>query len=70
MQASNDPVEKKFFMQVDGPPRKRGRPKRTWIEAIKTDMKKCNLSEDLTKDRLDQRNKMHVADSNTVGTRL
>ena len=38
-------------MKVDGPPRGRGRPKRTWMEVVKIDMKKYNLSEDFAQDR-------------------
>ena len=57
-------------MKVDGPPRERGRPKRTWMEVVKIDMKKCNLSEDLAQDRSKWRNIIRVADPNIVGTRL
>ena len=42
---------KSLAMQVDGPPRGRGRRKRTWIEVFKIDLKKCNLFVDLAKDR-------------------
>ena len=48
-------------MQVDGPLRGRGRLKRTWIEVVKVDLKKCNLSEGLAQDRSEWRNKIHVA---------
>ena len=34
-QASNGAVRKSLIMQVDGPPRGRGRPKRTWMEVVK-----------------------------------
>ena len=37
-------------MKVDGPPRGRSRLKRTWMEVVKTDIKKCTLSEDLAQD--------------------
>ena len=57
-------------MKVDGPPRGRGRPKRTWIEVVKINMKKCNLSKDLAQDRSEWRNRIRVADPNIVGTRL
>ena len=30
--------------------RLRGRPKRTWMEIVKIDLKTCNLSEDLAQD--------------------
>ena len=45
------PVRKSLAMNVDGPPRGRGRPKRTWMEVVKIDMKKCGLYEDLAQDR-------------------
>ena len=40
-------VKKNLFMQVDGPPRGNGKPKRTWTEVIKLGLKKCQVSEDL-----------------------
>ena len=57
-------------MKVDGLPRGRDRPKRTWMEVLKIDMKTCNLSEDLAQDKSEWRNTICVADPNTVGTRL
>ena len=44
-------VMKSLAMKVDDPPRGRGRPKRTLMELVKIDMRKCNLSEDLAQDR-------------------
>lgn len=44
-------VRKRFSMEVDDPPRGMGRPKRTWIEVITIDRKKCNQSNDLAWDR-------------------
>ena len=32
------------------------KPKRTWIEVVRVDIKKCNLFEDLVHDRLEWRN--------------
>ena len=43
---------------------------RTWMEVIRIDLKKCNLSKDLAQDRLEWRNKIHVADPNIVGTTI
>ena len=40
------------------------------MEVVTINSKKCNLSEDLAHDRLEWRNIIHVADPNTVGTRL
>ena len=39
-----------------GPSRTRGRPKRTWMEVVRIDLRKCNLSEDLAQDRLEWQN--------------
>ena len=64
------PVRKGLVMKVDGPPMGRGRPKRTWMELVKIDMKKCNLFEDLTQDRSEWKNRIRVADPNLFGTRL
>ena len=50
------PVRKSLAMKVDGPVRERGQPKRTLMEVVKIDMKKCNLSEDLAQDRSKWRN--------------
>ena len=69
-QASNDISEEKFFCVGDGPPRERGRPKRTWMEVVTIDLKKSNLSEDLALDGSERRNRIHVACRNIVGTRL
>ena len=38
---------KSLAVKVDGPPRGRGRPKRSWMEKVKIDLKKYNISEDL-----------------------
>ena len=43
-------VSKSLAMQIDGPPRGRGRPRRTWMEVVKIDLKKCDLFEDLALD--------------------
>ena len=63
------PLRKSLAMKVDGPVRGRSRPKRTWMEIVKIDMK-YGLSEDLAWDRSEWRNRIHVADPNLVGTRL
>lgn len=46
MQGNNNGGEEKF-LHVDGPSRKRGTLKRIWMEVVKADLQKCNLSEDL-----------------------
>ena len=63
------PVRKSLTMKVDGPPRGRDRLKRTWMEVVKIDMKKCNLSENLAQDTSEWRNKIHVAEPR-LGSRL
>ena len=63
------PLRNCFSMQADGPPKK-GRPKRIWMEVVRIDLQKCNLFEDLAHDRLEWRNKIHVADPNIVETRF
>ena len=45
------PMSKKISMQANGPPRGGGRPKRTWMEVVKIDLKNCNISKDLAQDR-------------------
>ena len=64
------PVRKSLARKADGPPKGRGRPKRMWMEVVKINTKKCNLSEDLARDRSEWRNRICVADPNIVGTRL
>ena len=51
------PLRKSLARKVDGPLRGRGRPKRTWMEVVKINMMKCNLSEDLAQDRSEWRNR-------------
>ena len=50
------PIRKSLAMKVDGLPRGRGRPKRTWMEVVKMDMRKFNLFENLAKDRSEKQN--------------
>ena len=57
-------------MKVDGPPREMVRPKWTWMEVVKINMYKCNLSDDLAQVKSEWRNIIRVADPNIVGTRL
>ena len=62
-------VRKSLAMKVDGPLRGMSRPRRMLMEVVNIDMRKCNLSEDLTQDRLEWSNKICV-DANIVGTKL
>ena len=57
-------------MQVNGPPRRWRGPKRMWMEVVTIDLKKCNLSRELAPDRLEWRNRIHIANPNIVGTRF
>ena len=61
-------VKKILAIKVDGPPRERGRPKTTWIEVVKIDLKKCNLFEDLAQNRSEWRNRIRIANPNMVET--
>ena len=54
-----------FSMKVDGLTRRRDSLKRTWMEAVSINLKKCNLSKYLAHERS---KKINVADPNTVGT--
>lgn len=42
-----------FSMQVDWPLKERGRLKRTWMEVMRIDLKKCNLYENSPQDTLE-----------------
>ena len=55
------PVRRVENIIVEGK-RSRGRPRRTWDEQIKVDLRKLNLSEGLTKDRGSWRRHIHVLD--------
>ena len=44
-------VRKRLVIKVDGPPRGRSGPKRMWMEVVRIDIKKYDLSEDLAQDR-------------------
>ena len=47
-----------------------GKPEARWMKVIRIDLKKGNLSKDLTSSRLEWTNIIHVADPNIDGTRL
>ena len=64
------PIKKSLVMQVDGPPRRRDRPKRIQIEVANIDIKNCNLSYELAQDTIEWRNKILIADSNIVEIKL
>ena len=62
-------MTKVFLCRLNGSGRKRGRPKRTWMEVVRVDMQKCNIFENLALHWLEWQN-IHVANSNIVRTRL
>ena len=62
--------EESFLYASSRPLKKTEWAKRTWMEVVKINLKKYNLSEDLAEDRLEWRNKLYVTDPNIVGTRL
>ena len=53
-------VMKIFAMKVDSPSKERGRSTRTWIEIVKMNMSKYNLSENLVQDRSEWRSRICV----------
>ena len=53
-------------MKVDEPARGRGKPRRTWMEVVTIDLKRSSLSEDLTKDRSEWINRIHVRLNNAL----
>ena len=57
---------KRFSTLVNAPSRRRARSKRTWKEVVRIDLKKCNLSKDLAKDRVEWQNRIHVVDPNII----
>ena len=58
---TSEPVRRVESITVDGL-RRRGRPKRTWDEQLKQDMKDLHLSEDMTCDKVYWRRRIIVVD--------
>ena len=58
----NAPVRKSDAIHIEGNARERGRPKLTWIEIIKKDLVWCGLTDIMALDRVEWRNRIHVAD--------
>ena len=54
------PVRSEILSQDSNVKRGRGRPKLTWIEAIKEDLKGCNIPKDLALDRIAWKTVIHV----------
>lgn len=51
---------------VDDPPRRKGMPKRMWMETFKKNLKTRNLFVDLAQNRSKWRNRIHVVNSNII----
>ena len=51
---------------IEVQPNKKGRPKRTWMEALRIDLKNCNLFEDLARDMSEWRAGIHATDPNII----
>ena len=49
-------------IHIEGNSRGRGRPKLIWIEIIKKDLVWCGLTNIMALDRVEWRNRIHVAD--------
>ena len=56
------PVRKSDLVSIDGNTRGRGRAKLTWWDIIKKNMMSCGLTEDIALDRMEWKNRIHVAD--------
>ena len=56
------PVRKSDLVSIDGNTRGRGRPKLTWWGIIKKDMMSRGLNEDLSLEKMEWKNRIHVAD--------
>ena len=61
---------RKSLYAFDGPLRKRGRPKKIWMEVVRIDLKKYNLSKDFANERLEWKNRIHIANLKIVRTKL
>ena len=57
----NAPVRRVESFIVEGK-KSRGRPKKTWEEQIRIDLRELNLSQDLTRDRSSWRHLIQVLD--------
>jgi hypothetical protein len=58
----NAPVRRGEFFNMGETKRKRGRPKTTWLGLVKKDLNLCNLTEDLSMNRITWKKRIHVAD--------
>ena len=59
---TNAPFNKSDAIHIEGNVRGRERPKLTWIEIIKKDLVWCSLTDIMALDRVEWRNRIHVAD--------
>lgn len=63
----NAPIKKGDRIIVNGAVRTRDRPKRTWVEAIKKDLKILNSVEEMALNRTEWKKKIHVAYAKILG---
>ena len=62
MQIKDAPVRRVEKIDIAQGKKLRGRPKRTWMDMIKNDMKLLELEESMVVDRNDWRRRIHVLD--------
>ena len=60
MRVTNAPTRKSEFIQVEGKKKGRGRPKITLVEVIKNDMLINGVIENMTLDRVEWRQRIHM----------
>ena len=63
-------IRKVSFINEEDFRRKRGRPKRRWMDVVNEDLKTLNLSKTLIFDRKEWKERIHVTDPNIVGKRF
>ena len=63
-------LRKSFSMQVNSPQRERDRLKRMEMDLVRLGLKKSNLLEDLARIDWNGKNRIHVANSNIIWTKL
>ena len=56
------PIRRSELIQIESSKKTRGRPKRTWVEVVRKDLKIFNLKETMVINRMEWRSRIHVAD--------
>ncbi|KAG7310779.1 hypothetical protein JYU34_003595 [Plutella xylostella] len=62
MRREDDYVTKKVLEMRPEGRRKRGRPRKTWLDCVKENMRECGVNEDMTEDRVKWRDMTNKAD--------